>query len=354
MSDRKTGPAGRINAVARAARAWRDPGHPARVEAVNATLEAPNRFTEEALAFAVNAAMHGLSAEALRTWIGARSEGEAGGESVAVLPGATGPLAGLRAVLAVVLAGHRCVFLPPEASPALMSAFEEAAWPEEDVFDTAQTKRDALDGVGAAVGGGDDEARADFDRSCAEAGVPAARRCWRGARFSVALIDGGETEDALEGLAEDALLHEGRGSVRLVWAAAGTAPDLLLEAMARFRAVFPAHPDTPGALRMQKAFLEARDQSYGHGEGLEFLMSRGAPEVQAPGHLRWAEYEALGEVRDWLAVRATQVHAVVARQGLQSPVQPPAALPVLAPGTVHRQFLDAPGAHDVLHFVAGL
>lgn len=350
----------RLQAVARAARAWRNPEHEARAEAVGQTLEAPNRFTEEALAFAVNAATHRLTEERLTAWLGERTA-PAKPRTVAVAPGEEGaPTAGLRAALAVWLAGHRCVFCPPEASPALVPRFLATLQQEtgEDPFATGPVLTDALDRADAAVGGGDGEARADFEARCAEAQIPPERRCWRVMAFTVAVLDGHEDGDAREGLAEDALLYEGRGrgSVRLVWAPAGMPPDPYLDAMARFRAVFPAHEDTAGALQMQKAFLEAQGQSHAHGEGLEFLVSRGAPEVQPPGHLRWTEYDEQGEVHDGLDARGDRdespVHAVVARPALHERLAGPA--PVVSPGTAHRRLLNAPGAGEVLDFAAGL
>ena len=346
-------PSALVEAVAGAARDWRDPEHPARVEAVRRTLDAPNRFTEEALAFAVNAATHRLTPEALRAWWGERPAPTPC--AVAVVPGEGGaPLAGLRAALAVVLAGHRCVFCSPEDAPAFVPAFAETVQQHGagEVFTTSASPKAAITRAEAALGGGGSGAQGAFKRLCNAANLPPARRHWRGASFSVAVLDGEENEEAREGLAEDALLYEGRGreSVRLVWAPAGTAPDAYLGAMAHFRAVFPAHPDTPGALQMQKAFLDARDQPYAHGEGLEFLMSRGTPEVQAPGHLRWAEYDALGEVQQWLDAHAVDVHAVVALSTLGGRASPPAR----PPGTVHRQVLDAAGTGSLLDFTAGL
>jgi hypothetical protein len=355
----------RLEAVARAARAWRDPEHSARADAAERTLDAPNRFTEEALAFAVNAAMHRLTPERLRDWMGERPGAEKE-RMVAVIPAGETPLAGLRAVLAVLLAGHRCRFRSPEASPALVPAFAEAIQQQTGAFFTATERAEAaFDGAEAAIGAdggsgadsGADEARAAFEHRCEAAGIPPERRRWCGAGFSVAVLDDSEDEEARDGLAEDVLLYEGGGpaGVRLVWAPAGAAPDAYLEAMARFRAVFPAHPDTPGALQMQQAFLDARDQSHAHGEGLEFLVSRGAPEVQArPAHLRWAEYETLADVEAWLEAHAEAVHAVVARPPLAGRLAPSASLPTCAPGTVHRQLLKAPGAEELAAFACGL
>ena len=364
-SERATPHSGLMKAVAEAARAWRDPGCDERAEAVQQTLRAPNRFTEEALAFAVNAAMHRLTPAALRAWLGACGPAEAQpaeaqpaeGLAVGVVPGEAPPLAGLQAVLAVLLTGHRCVLRPPDASPVLVPAFVEAVRQQgaDDLsFACAGVDDEVFADAQAVIGAGSEEAA--FHRQCEDIGIPPARRHWRQASFSVAVLDGHEEESEREGLAEDTLLYEGHGSasVRLLWAPAGTAPDPYLEALAHFRAVFPAHPDTPGALKMQQAFLRARDRPHAHGEGLEFLMSRGAPEVQVPGHLRWAEYETLDEVGDWLETRADQVRAVVARPALTEEGRPPPGWAALEPGTVHRQLLEAPEAHRVLEFVAAL
>ncbi|PSQ99482.1 MAG: hypothetical protein BRD48_04205 [Bacteroidetes bacterium QS_9_68_14] len=356
--------AGRVRAVAGAARAWRDPDHDARAEAVQQTLDAPGRFTTEALAFAVNAATHALSAaERMRAWLGERSA-PAGTHVVAVAPSEEGgPLVGLRAALAAFLAGHRVVFRAPGASPALVPAFMQAARQRADeegpAFATAPALPEALEQADAAIGGGDEEARASFEARCAEAQVPPERRRWRGPAFAVAVLDGHESDDEREELAEDALLYDGWGrrSVRLVWAPAGTDPDPYFQAMARFRAVFPVHEDTPGALQMQKAFLEARDEPHAHGDGLEFLVSRGAPQVQPPGHVRWVEYDALGEVQGWLARHAARdgdpsVQAVLAREDVRERLDgvPAPAWPL---GTAHRHVLEAPG-EGVLDFAAGL
>ena len=62
----------RIAALAATARAWRDPDHPARAEAVRQTLGHHPLYTAEAVAFALNQAMHAATEKALRRWIGDR------------------------------------------------------------------------------------------------------------------------------------------------------------------------------------------------------------------------------------------------------------------------------------------
>lgn len=339
-----------VAAVAEAARAWRDPDHPARAAAVEETLAAADLFTAEALAFAVNAAMHRLTPEALRAWT-AEARRPC---TVGVLPAGEEPLSGLQALLAVLLAGHRFLGVAPP-SALLVPAFAEEIHRRWKAMPASFTEEEeaVFEQADALLGSGDEEARASFGQRADAAGIPAARRWWEGEHFAVAVLDGEESEEEREGLAEDALLFAGRSgrSVRVVWAPAGLAPDRYLEAMAHFRAVFPPPPALPGTLEMQRAFLEAQGRSHAHGEGLEFLVSRGAPEVQPPGHVRWAEYDALDDVRAWLGT-AERVSFVVARAPLAEALAP--AWRCVRAGTVHRLPPGARGLEDIQAFLARL
>ncbi len=340
-----------IEAAAAAAHAWRDPAHPARAEAVARTLEAPNRFTEEAVAYAVNVEMHRLTSEALGAWLG---------ERVAARPGAVGvlhegrvPMGDLAAGLAVALMGRRWLGALPEASPYLIPAFVEEVRRRAPDFPARFLPAEALGRKAEAlVTAGGDEARAYAAALCAAGEIPPERCFHRAARYSVAVLDGRESEAEREGLAEDALLHEGLSprNVAILFAPGETPPDPYLEAFALFRSVFPAHPRTPGALQMQKAMLEAFGAPHAYGEGLEFLMSKGAPEPQAPGHLRWSEYDRLDEVGRWLVEHADVLACVVARADVAARL--PASLPWTAPGQAHRPPLDP--SDPLLAFLAAL
>ncbi len=340
-----------IEAVAAAALAWRDPAHPARAAAVAKTLEAPNRFTEEAVAYAVNVEMHRLTAEALRAWLADRAAAHPG--AVGVLHEGRVPMGDLAEGLAVALTGHCWLGAVPEASPYLLPAFAEEVRRHAADFPARFLPHEALAREAEAlVAGGGDEARA-YAAAVREAGGIPPERCFhRAARFSVAVLDGRETEAEREGLAEDALLHEGLSprNVAIIFAPRGTPPDPYLEAFALFRSVFPAHPRTPGALRMQKAMLEAFGAPHAYGEGLEFLMSKGDPEPQAPGHLRWSEYDRPDEVALWLAEHAEALACVVARADVAKRL--PSSLPWTAPGQAHRPPLDP--SDPLLEFLAGL
>ena len=110
-----------IDAIARVAEAWQDPDYEPRAEVVAQTLEAPNRFTEEALAFAVNQQMSLLTPEAMKTWIKGRRATHS--RLVGVLNAGNIPLVGLQDFLAVVLTGHQYLGSVSSKSPVLLPAF---------------------------------------------------------------------------------------------------------------------------------------------------------------------------------------------------------------------------------------
>ncbi len=341
---------------------WREAEHPARREAVartrERTPETPGRYTEEALAFAVNQQMHQLRPEALRAWIGSRRAVHP--QRVGVYIEGGGPLGGVRPMLAAALLGHRVVGAAPPDAPYLLPAFFRDVQEYTETVPVRFVEAEALPGdprlrgdrLADALVARADEAALDALRQRARgAGLPKARCFLRPRRYGAAVLDGSETPDEREGLAEDMLLYDGQTdrSVRLLWAPEGLPPDPYLEAMAAFRGVFPAHPALPGALEMQRAFLEAAagPHAYGaYGDGPSFLVSRGAPEVQPGGHIRWAKYEALDAVRAWLAEHAEAVECIVARAGLHDRLPaarytPPVLPPVLPPGRAHRMPLGA-------------
>lgn len=355
-----------VRAVSAAADAWMHPDYDPRQVAVEETLEAPNAFTEEAVAFAVNQQMSLLAEEALAAWIGARSASSSC--TVGVLNAGNIPLVGLQDFLAVILTGHRYLGSVSSKSPALLPAFvADLCRFAPDIAANFAPLPELLAGADALIATGSDETIAWLrdgargpapddaqDETTGRAhDIPPARCLFRGHSFAVGVLDGKEQVDTYEHLAEDVLLHEGFGcrNVAVIWAPRGLAPDGLLEAMTRFRGVFPAHDRTGGRLAMQRALLEAVDASHAYGEGLEFLVSRGEPEVQSPGHLRWAEYDDIADVNAWLDKQPVQL--IVATPRVQKQLKFGGIL--LAPGEAQRPALDwRPDGIDTVDFLSGL
>ncbi|MFB6248618.1 MAG: hypothetical protein ABEL97_08625 [Salinibacter sp.] len=339
----------RIETLAGIAAEWRDSDYGPRRRAIEETLEAPNRWTEPALEYALDRWMERLTVEALEGWVGDESADR--GDCVGVLHGEEEPLSGLRDALAAWALGFNFVGTVPDTSPALLPAIGaevSARLPEVEVaFTSVDATLERADVIVAAPSPPVDA----LQSACGEHGLGPGRRLLRAEGFSVGVVDGHESDDEMERLAEDMLLYEGYGRRRLavVWAPTDHAPDPYLEAMARFRGLFPAHEDTPGALQMQQAFLEARDAPHAYAAGLEFLVSRGEPDVQAPGHVRWAEYTDLDEVGAWWASHRESVYAVVARSHLHGTC--PEAWPLRTPGGVHIPPLDDEEGRQVVRFL---
>ncbi len=324
-----------VNAVRVTASRWREPDYTRREAAVAAMLNANDVFTEEALAFAVNQGMHSLLAtlesdvETMK--LAAKSA------KVGVLHTNNMPLAGFAEALAVLLTGNAYIGIVPENSGYLLGGFLS------DLMDVHPSLRAAavapgeivkLDALVSTESVGEGEAGS----ASAERGRVPEERCFiERCRFSIAVLDGEETEEDLEGLAEDALLYDGRacGSLRIIFAPQDATPDALLESFSAFRAVSPQHPRLGDSLKMQQAFLQAVGQPHAYGEGLAYLVSRGEAEVQSPGHVRWVPYADLNEVQAWLTEHLAEVRTLVAREGLVVPLAE--SVPRATPGNVHRR-----------------
>lgn len=343
----------RIEVFADVASDWREAEHSAREAAVEKTVEARNRWTESALDHSLDRWMHRLTEEALTRWLG--EDPVVDPRTIGVLHADTDPFAGIRDAIATVALGHSYVGVVPEGSPALLPAFLEEVDTRisqthirfcED-RDTLLETADAL--VAESESGGDSLAQ-----TCEQHDLGSDARLIRRPVFSIGVVDGHESEDEMERLAEDMLLYEGQGRRRLaiLWAPEEHSPDPYLEAMARFRGLFPSHPDTPGTLQMQQAFLEARDEPHAYADGLEFLVSRGAPEPKRPGHVRWTEYETVDDIATWWADQSESIYAVIARPHLQQTL--PSEWPLRSPGGVHIPPLDDAEGQETVRFLRGV
>jgi hypothetical protein len=344
--------ASRLRALADTAARWRDPEYGPRAAAVEATLDAPNRWTEEALAHILNRRMQSITTEALEEWLDGQVPNSE--RTVGVLFGSAGPLDGFRMVLAAWGLGASTVAALPDASPALVPAFADdlsEALPSLDIsFESQEDAIAAADCVLARPEGADasDAIRA----ACEQHEIAPADRLLQEPVYSVGIVDGHETDDERERLAEDMLLLDGTGRRRLavLWAPEGLAPDTYLESMAHFRGLYPAHADTPGTLQMQQAFLEAQDHSHAYAEDLQFLVSRGEPTPQKPAHIRWAEYEDREEVEAWLREHGDDVCALIARRHLHDQMN--VDVPIRTPGGGHVPPLNDPDGGAIVQFLA--
>jgi hypothetical protein len=348
MSEKKHNNRG-IEAIRETASRWHDPDHPPRQRAIERTLDAPNRWTEQALDHALDRWIHQYTIEGLERWLG--TQAPSSGLTVGGVHGEEDPFSGLRFALAACGLGVNYVGTVPESSPALLPAFVEEVAHELPSIDVSfGSQEEVLDRADVVLASPREEREA-FETACEENDLPESRRFVQAPMYSVGLVDGHESEDEMERLAEDMLLYEGKGRRRLaiLWAPRDHSPDAYLEAMARFRGLFPAHEDTPGALQMQQAFLEAQDEPHAYAEGLEFLLSRGEPAPQQAGHVRWAEYDELQTVTEWTQAHEEEVYAVIARRHLHD--QCPEEWTLRTPGGVHVPPLDDEDGRAIVRFL---
>lgn len=343
-----------VAALSQSAHIWSDPGQPCRREAVQATLTAFNSFTEEALEFAIDQQMSEVTESALTNWIGERRSKKV--HQVGVINAGNIPFAGLQDLLAVLLCGHSYVGVLSSKSPHLLPAFVQTVRDQGVDVEINFVDREAVWGqVQAVMATGSDAAIAQISSLATIRGLPPQKCLFRGNRYGISILDGLETAHDLDDLALDVLLHEGMGcrNVALIFAPEGLEPDRCLGHLAQVRGVFPAHPSTPGRLEMQRAFLAAIKQPHAYGDGLEFLISKGPPEAQIPGHIRWVEYEDLDEVIRLVEAMFSEVQCVVARDRLCEKL--PEAWDTQLLGTTQKPALAwKPDGRDTIDFLCSL
>ena len=310
-----------VDILVETAQKWSDPDYVVRQDAIERTLAAENRFTEAAVAFAVNQQMALLSREALISWqselMAARGQSER--KTVAVLNPGNIPFVELQDLVAVLLAGHAYTGTVSSRSPALLPAFISDLMDVDEQLEADLTGwQDALDQADMVIASGSNETMATITAAFVKAGIHNAA-CWkRGHRYSVAVLSGQESNEDLVDLAEDVLLHEGQGcrSVSLVFAPEGMDIDPVLDAFAHFRGLFSAHERTTGPLKMQQALLKAVDVPHAWADGHEFLISRGEPQPQSACHLRWVPYAQRQEAESWVRNHDQDIQAVFTRVAL--------------------------------------
>ena len=315
------------------------------------TLTASNTFTEEAIEFAIDQQMDGVTEGALSAWIGRRKI--KGRCTVGVINAGNVPLVGLQDLLAVIVCGHSYVGVLSSKSPYLLPAFVNTLLDQGADISAEFVDQDEMWGkADAVIATGGNEAIAQIKVLASRRGLTPDKCLFRGNRYGIAILNGFESENDLDGLALDVLLHEGMGcrNVALILVPAGHEPDNCLKHFAEMRGVFPAHPSTSGKLSMQQAYLAATGQPHAYGDGLEFLLSKGAPEIQAPGHVRWVEYRDLDEMESVVEALRDEIQCIVAHEELRERL--PRSWNIESFSSTQMPALDwRPDNHDTIEFL---
>ena len=202
---------GIISVLVQTARAWKSPTYEQlRSHVVKKTLTASNAFTEEALEFAIDQQMDGVTEAALSAWIGQRAIKERC--SVGVINAGNVPLVGLQDLLAVLVCGHSYVGVLSRKSPYLLPAFVKTLLDRGADINAEFVDRDEMwSKADAVIATGSNEAIAQIKVLASRRGLAPDMCLFRGNRYGIAILNGFESENDLDGLALDVLLHEGAG-----------------------------------------------------------------------------------------------------------------------------------------------
>ncbi len=251
---------------------------PKRDAALERAAQAEGAPPELVLTFALNSWMQALvdaDDDALTVALDADAS-----ERAIVTDEASPPLAAFGSVVAARLSGCPVVLYGPASDAALMEAF----WS----FDK-----------GVRIAAPDDGPPDD-----ALLISPDSETC------AVALLDGRETADDYEALAQDVLAMGGKGerSVRLILAPSDVTPDAFLAACADLRALLPAERASTARLRMTAAFVKKSGTPCAYLDDYSLLVTRGDPDVLPPGQVRWVVLDDPQSAADRLAkVRVSTV-----------------------------------------------
>ena len=254
--------------------------------------------------------MRRVRREALDSWIAGRAS--AGPVPVAVLNAGNIPFVGLQDMLAVVCTGHEYVGVLSSKSPHLLTAFASTVAGLSDrpriVFSDFDS---ALKRCSAVIATGTDVTMSAVSSAAAYAGIGADRILLRGSRISVAVLEGSEDAEQLDGLALDSLLHEGRGCLNasIVFAPESLNWGQLMASMRRFRSSFPAHRSTIDSLRREARLLQATGQQYEAGVGV--LLVGGESQPARPGVVVWSSYSDVKDVEEWIAANTSLLQTVI-------------------------------------------
>lgn len=218
---------------------------------------------------------------------------------VAVIMAGNIPLVGIFDLLCVIAAGHTCCVKPSSKDRVLMRyiigllhEIEPAIRIEEYV---------ATDHYEMAIATGGDDANAYFREHFATT-----RTLLRGSRHSIAILNGTESREELQGLYTDITSYSGLGcrSVSMLFVPRGYTP--------KFEGA-PAHnPKLQRNVRAMRATLTIEDVE--HHDCGAFLMCKGEKFSNSLAVVTLREYDDIEEVRAWIKDNTDSIQCVVSHR----------------------------------------
>lgn len=245
-----------------------------------------------------------LSKEALREWL-SHYRLTATPQRVAIVMAGNIPLVGFFDLLCTLCSGHSAYIKPSSKDRILMEyivAQLKEIEPSIPIYTYAPTEQYDL-----AIATGSDEANDYFRRHFATT-----RALLRGSRHSVAVLDGTETVEELQGLMKDITLYSGSGcrSVSLIFAPRGTKIELPHTA--------PTNPKLGNNLRSRRALYTIQKRPFDDYHA--FLLIEGKEFPTSLAEVALYRYDDIAEVERWLDAQHDNIQCVVSHLPLPNAI----------------------------------
>lgn len=245
-----------------------------------------------------------LSKEALREWL-SRYRICTTPKRVAIVMAGNIPLVGFFDLLCTLCSGHTAYVKPSSKDRVLMEyivAQLKEIEPSVPIYAYDPTEQYDL-----AIATGSDEANDYFRRHFATT-----HALLRGSRHSVAVLDGTETVEELQGLMKDITLYSGSGcrSVSLIFAPRGTEIELPHTA--------PTNPKLGNNLRSRRALYTIQKRPFDDCHA--FLLVEGKEFPTSLAEVALYRYDDIAEVERWLDAQHNGIQCVVSHLPLPNAI----------------------------------
>ena len=245
-----------------------------------------------------------LREEALQEWL-SHYRLTATPQRVAIVMAGNIPLVGFFDLLCTLCSGHTAYVKPSSKDRILMEyivAQLKEIEPSIPIYNYAPTEQYDL-----AIATGSDEAN-DYFRSH----FATTRALLRGSRHSVAVLDGTETAEELQGLMKDITLYSGSGcrSVSLIFAPRGTEIELPHTA--------PTNPKLGNNLRSRRALYTIQKRPFDDYHA--FLLVEGKEFPTSLAEVALYRYDDIAEVERWLDAQHNGIQCVVSHLPLPNAI----------------------------------
>ena len=260
-------------------------------------------FTRQSVAQAIEAICTDLLDETvLRDWLARYPRPDASAvRRVGIVLAGNIPLVGFFDLLCVCICGHRCFVKPSSKDRVLTGYVVEQLLRIEPAMPVAPLEEDTP--LDALIATGSDSTRSYFGKRYRE--MPS---LLRGSRYSIAVLDGTETEAQLEGLSNDVFQYFGLGcrNVGRIFVPRGYDPTLLRDALSRYPMSHPGYLNN---------YRQARALRMLGGEPLldgGFFLLRESDE-QSPNlsEIGYAYYDDLDGMESWIRRHGDRLQCVV-------------------------------------------